>query len=386
MSSLPLNRSALPRFPLFRACHRLIGAFALITALLSAGTVCLGQEANAPADSSRSGTSVLFPVLGYTPETKFLAGATYLRFFQLGGPEDTSRHSMLSPLLVVTTRKQIIIQLGSDLYWANGLRHAVIAPEYQLFPDTFFGMGRDTRDADKEDYTSEQVALNLLFERRVLDDFFLGVTYGLKVHRITETEADGLLESGQFRGTGRTFLSVPGIKLSWDSRDHTLSPGRGVFAQSEIKFSQTELGSDFRYTEFIVDLRKYWPLGGGGTFAAQVNSKTVIGEPPFFILPRLGGYEGLRGYLSSRYPDQARLFARMEWRSPQLWKRFGCAVFAGYGDVAPSVDKLTTSAQLYTYGAGLRFLLSPREKVNVRIDMGFGNGDSGLYVGLGEAF
>jgi hypothetical protein len=376
----------LPGFGISGTNCRLVFTLFLSTWLLSTSAVCPGQEAPAPADTTGSGTSVLFPLVGYTPETKFLAGATYLRFFQLGGPEDTSRASMLSPLLVVTTKKQIIIQLGSDLYWNDGGYHAVITPEYQRFPDSFFGIGRDTRDSDKEDYTPEQVSVSLLFERRILDDLSVGMTYGIKAHRIIKTESGGLLDSGDFRGTEKTLLSIPGLRLSWDSRDHAMSPQRGVFAQAEAKFSQTGLGSDYRFTEIILDLRRYWPLGSKGILAAQVMGKAQTGEPPFFVLARLGGFEGLRGYLSSRYPDQSRLFARTEWRSPDIWKGLGCAVFAGYGDVAPSVDKLTTSAQLYTYGVGLRYLLSRQEKVRVRIDMGFGNGDSGFYVGLGEAF
>jgi hypothetical protein len=61
-------------------------------------------------------------------------------------------------------------------------------------------------------------------------------------------------------------------------------------------------------------------------------------------------------------------------------------VFAGLGDVAPSPTKLTLAAELWSAGFGFRYRLDDRERVNVRLDFGFGNGDSGFFLSLGEAF
>ena len=41
----------------------------------------------------------------------------------------------------------------------------------------------------------------------------------------------------------------------------------------------------------------------------------------------------------------------------------------------------------YSYGAGLRFLFNKKEKVNLRVDFGFGNnGSKGIYLAIEEAF
>jgi hypothetical protein len=37
-------------------------------------------------------------------------------------------------------------------------------------------------------------------------------------------------------------------------------------------------------------------------------------------------------------------------------------------------------------GAGLRYVLSPRDRTTVRADFGIGRGSFGLTVGIGEAF
>ena len=348
-----------------------------------------GQEsppAKATADSVNHTANVFFPVLGYTPDTNLLGGVTWLRFFQLGGPDDDSRPSVFSPVAIVTTQKQFVLILGSELYWGNGKNHALITPQYLRFPDKFFGIGRDTQESDEEDYTPEQFAVDLLYERKFHHELAAGLTYHYDNHRLLETDEGGMLNSGTVSGTEKTTLSAPGLRLSWDSRDFTMSARTGSFLQAQVNFFRPDLGSDLHFTEYIVDLRRYWSLGSKGSLAALVMGKAQDGEPPFFVLPRLGGFEGLRGYLSGRYPDQALLLARTEWRSKEFWMGLGCVVFAGLGDVAASVDKLTTSAQLYTLGLGLRYTVNEQEQVKIRMDVGFGNGDSGFYLSLGEAF
>ena len=40
-----------------------------------------------------------------------------------------------------------------------------------------------------------------------------------------------------------------------------------------------------------------------------------------------------------------------------------------------------------SYGAGLRYMFNKKQKINLRMDVGFGeNGSSGVYFGIEEAF
>lgn len=341
---------------------------------------------SAAADSSQASPNVFFPVVGYTPDTSLLAGVTWLHFFQLDDPRGDFRQSMISPVAIVTVRKQFVLMIVSELYWDRERNHLKVTPEFMRFPDKFFGIGRDTRESDEEEFTPEQFSLDLAFDRRVFRQLSWGALYRFTDHRLKEVEPGGLLDSGTIPGTGKATLSAPGFSFIWDGRDNTWSARRGTYLQGEISFYRESMGSDFHFTEYILDLRRYIPLQEKGTLALQIMGKAQDGTPPFFVLPRLGGMEGLRGYLSGRYPDQVRLLARAEWRSRELWKGLGGVVFAGLGDVAPSVDKLTTAAHLYTVGAGLRYTINRQENVKVRMDFGIGNGDHGFYLSLGEAF
>jgi hypothetical protein len=205
-------------------------------------------------------------------------------------------------------------------------------------------------------------------------------------HRLTAIAPEGVLASGLVAGTTDSQVLDLGPTLVLDSRDNSWAPGRGWWLQAIARFGGAGLGNDYTYQEHTLDLRKYATLRPNLVVAIQCLATSMVGEPPFFLLPRLGGDSGLRGYRGSLYLDRTLALARCEVRRGQLWGRLGAVAFAGIGDVAPSVARLTLSKRLWAAGFGVRYLVDQREKVNVRVDVGFGNGDSGFFLSLGEAF
>jgi hypothetical protein len=51
-----------------------------------------------------------------------------------------------------------------------------------------------------------------------------------------------------------------------------------------------------------------------------------------------------------------------------------------------SFDDLRWDRMHFSYGGGLRLMVQEKEKLNLRIDYGVGEGRSGVYVILKEAF
>ncbi len=367
------------------------------------GSCAAGAAAQDPHDGPRDGAAaealadtagtpdnrdqlILLPVLGYTPDTGLLLGGLALRFFHLDPPGEDARPSVISPVVIFTLKNQVMIFLGTDFNWDEGRWHAGLQPSYQKFPDDYYGIGRDTPVDPLESYTPEQFAFEGMIERRIAGDLRVGVGYQVAKHQLLEIAPDGELAGGQVPGTGTAMLSAPGLLAGWDSRDHTWSPQRGLWLQTGLSIYRNGWGSDYDFTESFVDLRKYWPTGERSALAVQAAGRNLDGQAPFFHLPRLGGDRGLRGYSGGRFIDNTMVMVRAEWRTGPVWKRFGAAVFAGMGDVAPGVGDLTTAAGLTTWGLGLRWLINRGEKVNVRMDFGFGKDDSGFYLSLGEAF
>jgi len=179
---------------------------------------------------------------------------------------------------------------------------------------------------------------------------------------------------------------LPGVSLTWDTRDNLWAPAQGLWMQLHAATSNGTFGSDYRFNQFYADFRGYLSAGEKTVLAAQLLGTGLDGDPPFFSFPRLGGENGLRGYRGGLYLDKTRVLGRVEYRRDRIVGRFGGVLFAGIGDVASSVGRLTLAGNLWSAGFGFRYIWDEVEKLKVRLDFGFGNGDSGFYLSLGEAF
>ena len=75
-----------------------------------------------------------------------------------------------------------------------------------------------------------------------------------------------------------------------------------------------------------------------------------------------------------------------EWRVP-VKDRWGFTTFAGVGRVGGSLDDVFQLQSLKpSFGIGIRYALRPKEKLNLRVDAGFGKKSQGTYINIGEAF
>jgi hypothetical protein len=61
-------------------------------------------------------------------------------------------------------------------------------------------------------------------------------------------------------------------------------------------------------------------------------------------------------------------------------------LLVGFSDVASSVGRITKSTVKPTYGFGIRFRFDELEKVEIRMDVGFGKGSNGIYFDINQAF
>jgi hypothetical protein len=79
------------------------------------------------------------------------------------------------------------------------------------------------------------------------------------------------------------------------------------------------------------------------------------------------------------------LILQAEYRIPIFW-RFGLVLFGGTGQVADELSQMDLDGLHFNIGAGIRFMLDPKEKLNLRFDVGKGTDKPGFYLTFGEAF
>jgi len=321
-----------------------------------------------------------YPVLFYTSRTNVALGAYGTHYFK---NEGTPHKSTLSLAMVYTLNNQIITQLKNQFYWAD--YRLMTAIDYYKFPDTFYGIGNDTMEEDAEDFTSKRIGFGLNFQKQVIPNFYLGVAYDFEKYDLVETNPEGTLSQGILPGTQDVFnVSGVGFSVNYDTRDHVVYCCNGSYFEFYWNIYDNITGSDYRYMEYYLDLRHYFQVAGDGIFAMQGTYTRVAGHAPFQVYPILGD-DRLRGF-SARYTDKNMITMQAEYRM-RLWKVFGVAFFAGMGDVADHFNKFNLSEFKFGAGFGIRYTILPANKLNLRIDIGFGtNGNSSTTFLPGEAF
>ncbi|QYJ67893.1 BamA/TamA family outer membrane protein [Flavobacterium litorale] len=329
------------------------------------------------------------PVVSYSPETNFGfgTGAKYLFKFKGSGPETRVSNMPLS--LRYTLNNQFILYSGFEIF--TNQEKWVIEGNllFRNYPRLYYGIGRDSKKEDEEEYDYYQVLVEPIFLKQLFTRYlFIGA--GFRYNQIfnTRIEEDGLLNITKPNGfDGSRAIGIEAATL-YDSRNNVLNAQKGWY----LEFTHGEYGEaigsthNFNLTKF--DLRHY--------FSPIPNSKDVLaiqtlghfsrGDVPFNELALFGSNQILRGYREGRFVDRDLLAAQAEYRKRFGESRFGAVAFVGAGDVYNSVDDFQFKNLRYNFGAGLRFMVDRLEKLNIRLDWGFGQSSNYIYLGIAEAF
>jgi hypothetical protein len=146
------------------------------------------------------------------------------------------------------------------------------------------------------------------------------------------------------------------------------------------------LGSKYSFETYKLNFNKYWNLAQNQVLASGSFVCFAGGEPPFYGNCIYGTNSQLRGYTAGRYLDRYMFGTQLEYRLV-LPKRFGLAGFGGLGEVVPGGNQpFRTKNFLPSGGGGVRFELSKKYHVNLRVDFAQGKDTHTWSMGVGEAF
>lgn len=346
----------------------------------------LAQEAENEAPKANRSGLIPIPVLYYTPETKLAFGVAAQYYFRPARADSAARPSTLTPVFIYTTNSQITAEFNSDLWWRQEDYHFTGYIGYSKFPDKFYGIGNDTSQEDEEDYTPRYTRMQASLERRFRGALRLGVGYRLEHSKLVEIEEGGRLEQGDILGSEGGVVSGVALLTSWDNRDNIFSASSGHYHQLTVELYGGAIGSDYGFGRYILDLRGYIITLPDQVLALQGYFGFASGDPPFQHLFLFGGQDLMRGYYLGRFRDRNMIALQAEYRILPIFWRVGAVVFGGIGDVAAEPSRFTLGDFKYSIGGGLRFLLIRAERIALRLDFGFGDGDSGFYITIGEAF
>jgi len=329
------------------------------------------------------------PLLFYTPETGWGGGAAGGFSFLMYGEKDDGRRSQIQLDFAYTLRNQLLVFFPFRLYWNESIDEAYGELGYRDFSDRFYPIGNQHSEKEQkhfeETYRFSYPRIRLNFLRGFHHKHYFGGRYWFDNLRIPETEEGGLLASGEIAGSRGGIITGVGAIYQYDTRDHINFATKGTFFEGVLFSSEKWMGSDFRHQRIYLDYRRFIELREKHILALNAYGRMNFGTVPFDDLALFGGAKRMRGYFEGFYRDMHMAVVQAEYRFPIYW-RFGGVAFTSFGALS---DKLSNFQSKYirpSGGVGLRFMLVPHDKLNIRADFGMGRNTSGFYLTVNEAF
>jgi len=337
--------------------------------------------------SSAEPRFMLYPTLGYAPETLWEFGGSGLTVFH-HKKDTTLRLSEISAFAFFTQLKQHGLWIDHAIYGRENKFFVLGKIRLQNFPLQYYGIGNNIGKTPLAIIPANyyQVRERLVYQLR--GDFFAGLELDYQhlskpQFMWNENNANGDY-ARPLGGYGSQNLGV-GLGLLWDSRQNILNVRQGFLAEIAYLHYGDLFRDSHRMNTLFMDGRYFHKVTKNQVLAMQVIGQFSSGDVPFNQLSLMGGEMIMRGKYLGKYRDKQYLAAQAEYRFLPFGfsERLGGAVFASVGAVSSTFP---TQHYKTAGGAGLRYLLFPKKDVFVRADFGFERSGYGIYFFVGEAF
>lgn len=338
-------------------------------------------------DSAKPYKKYIFavPIVAYKPESKWVLGVSIAHIFRSRNKLPSTRPSTLRLNISYTQLNQFSIRPYVEYFSSDNSLNIRAQYQYTDFAEYYWGIGPNTTDSQKELYHFKAQRGYAKLAHTFIGKWYAGLSYAYERMYQISAERGGQLIASAVTGVNGYTASGLGFTVYLDNRDNIYYPLKGDFIEFNVLHNNKTFGSSTQYNSMLLDARKFIPIGKQQVLALQLFVNANTAQTPFRQMATLGSDMFMRGYYSGRFRDLNAAAFQAEWRQP-IWGPFGYTVFAGTGTVNHAMTGLTGGLKP-NFGFGLRAKAIPREKVNVRLDFGFGsNGNKAMYLTLHEAF
>ena len=325
-----------------------------------------------------------FSVIGgphYSSDSKFGVGLMGAGLYRRSEGDSLTPVSQVSIYADATTAGHFKVGVCGTHIFPGDRQRLTYDVNFSRIATRFWGIGyeecRDDNNETKYNYLNSQVRVN--YRWRLGNHFYLGplaaVDY-IQANDITRPE----LWHGE---ASHTFNLGVGALMEYDSQDNLSNAFHGTFLRVEQQFNPRFLGNKYAFSSTKIHASHYSPLWKGAILAATADCVFTYGDTPWGLLSTFGGSYNMRGYFEGRYRDKSAITACVELRQ-HIWHRNGITLWGGAGTVFSKFSEITSRSVLPNYGIGYRWEF--KQRVNVRLDLGFGRGTTGFIFSINEAF
>ncbi len=392
-------------------------SFLLILFLLSAGQLGAQVQKNVPpvpqkditdelhfifkkkksdtVQEVRKLTFSVLPAVGYTLTTRTAGTITSNAAFRTDTNIAKTKISTITASAAYTQNKQFSVPLETNI-WSKGNKYNFVGDiHFMKYPQASFGLGSNSWIGNVDSMQYNYIRFYEIVYRKITPNFFAGAGYIIDYRNDISSENSRVTPSDYelYGPDNETTSSGFTLNALYDTRDNSINPYKGFYANAAYRDNLKFMGSDGNWQSLILDVRKYFqfPSHSRNVIAFWSYDWLVLkGKPPYLDLPATNWdtYSSTgRGYIQGRFRGDEMVDLESEYRFPLIASGFlGGVVFLN----AESFSGLN-SHRLQSFqpgwGAGLRVKLNSTSRTNLDIDYGFGEqGSNGLFVNIGELF
>ncbi|GLP96390.1 BamA/TamA family outer membrane protein [Paraferrimonas sedimenticola] len=321
----------------------------------------------------------------YGPETSLGLGISAIGLYQV---DKQDRQSQLSSAVIngfASVNGSLGVKLENRTFLSEDSWRFYFDGLISDSPEVYYGVGypENHQDDNKIVYKNRQFSVAPLILKRVASGTYLGAGFDVNYAKARDINVEESKIDPSPLAKSNLAMGVK-LQASYDTRDVLGNPYEGRLLQLDTGFYMPELGSQQRFQSIELNYSEYMQMGPRNSVLAwQLRGRFTHGNVPWHMLSQVGGGSELRGYTAGRYRDKQMLMGQLEYRW-DLPGRHGVVAWTGVGAVAPSVRGFNSSELLPNVGIGYRFEVKTR--ANLRLDLGFGDGETGFYFNLNEAF
>ncbi|MDE6332701.1 MAG: outer membrane protein assembly factor, partial [Muribaculaceae bacterium] len=316
----------------------------------------------------------------YSSDTKFGIGLVAAGLYRCNGADSLLPKSNVSLYLKATT--SMFFQLGiegTNIF--SGDRRLHYDVNFSSVKSKFWGIGYDMNVDDAHESSYNYLASS------AAADYTWCVANGLYLGPLVDFE---YVNGRKFKKPElwkdedkRTFNLGVGFTLVYDTRDNLNNAYRGIYLRFNQQFNPRFLLNRNAFSMSELTFSAYRQVWKGGVIAGDFHTRLTYGNTPWGLLSTFGGSDDMRGYYEGRYRDKCSITACVELRQ-HIWRRNGVVAWVGAGTVFDRFSSMRWSKVLPNYGIGYRWEF--KQRMNVRLDLGFGKHCKGFIFSINEAF
>ena len=317
----------------------------------------------------------------YSPEMSLGVAVAAVGLYQ---PDVESQLSSLVIQGVVSINGSVDLDIENQLFLNADSRQIYLNFNAIDMDVVYYGKGYQENKIDDNlvEHHLREFTFKPVWKERLVGDVFWGVGADISYSEANDFDRDisnvsltSLQES--------SFSSGVTALINYDSRDHVSNAREGRFLELEVSLFNDVIGSDQDFSLQHFTYNEYLPVNTEDVLAWQFKGEFSTGDVPWDRMAAIGSSGGLRGYNSGRFQDNQMMYAQIEYRL-HIIGRHGMVFWTGLGAIADKISDFNGDELLGNVGTGYRFLI--KKDVNLRLDLGYGKGGTGVYLNVNEAF